>query len=125
LGAGVPLTGFPFTLRSTKLVPAALTPNAPVELFRLAVLTDFTAVAETRPLSTLADCTVDDPVAATPVAVPRDAALVSTVPVVSAGRAFTDAAVLVWLTPVCETQPRLASAESPDLTSGPTVTWVP
>ena len=62
---------------------------------------------------------------ATPVAVVCDAALVSIVPAVSAAGAFTDAAVLVCLTPGCETQPRTESAERPDCTIEPTFTCVP
>ena len=47
------------------------------------------------------------------------------VPVVSAGGAFTDTAVLVFCTPGCETQPRTESAERPDCTIEPTFTCVP
>src|SRR5438132_1148353 len=123
--AGVPPMGIPATDRPTNWVPAALTDRAPVELSRLVVLTDVTALADTRPLSRLTDCTLLEDTEATPVAVVCEAALVSSVPVVSAGGAFTDTAVLVFCTPGCETQPRTDSAERPDCTTESTLTWVP
>ena len=106
-------------------VPAALTDRVPVELSRLVVLTEVTALADTRPLSRLTDCTLLEAAEATPVAVVCEAALVTSVPVVSAGGAFTDAAVLVFCTPGCDTQPSTESAERPDCTTESTFTWVP
>src|SRR6266699_3415617 len=111
--AGVPPTGIPATDRPT------------IELSRLVVLTDVTALADTRPLSRLTDCTLLEDTEATPVAVVCEAVLVSSVPVVSAGGAFTDTAVLVFCTPGCETQPRTDSADRPDWTTESTFTWVP
>ena len=84
-----------------------------------------TALADTRPLSRLTEATLLEATEATPVAVVCEAALVSSVPVVSAGGAFTDTAVLVFCTPGCETQPRTESAERPDCTIEPTFTCVP
>jgi hypothetical protein len=124
-GAGVPPTGIPATDRPANWVPAALTDRAPVELSRLTVLTEVTALADTRPLSRLTEATLLEATEATPVAVVCEAALVSSVPVASAGGAFTDTAVLVFCTPGCETQPRTESAERPDCTIESTFTCVP
>ena len=101
-------------------------PNAqPVPEFLAVVLTDLTVVALTSPLSTLADWTVLVDFASTPSALLADAALVSMVPVASAGGALTEVTVLVWVTPGCDVHPRVESAERPDFTVEPTVTWLP
>src|SRR5580693_9499378 len=113
---------WPATSRPANTVPAALTPNVCVSGFSLVVLTDLTAVADTRPASTLAPWTVLDAEEANPLEVVWEAALVSMVPLPSTGGTLTDAAVFVCVTPVCAVQPRVDSAERPDFTVLPTFT---
>lgn len=45
-----------------------------------------------------------------------EATLVLTVPVVSSGGALTEATLLVWVTPACDVQPSVDSAERPERT---------
>ena len=89
------------------------------------VLTESTALAATRPLSRLTDWTSLEDAEDSALAVDCDAALVSIVPLVRAGGAVTDATVLVWVTPACDTQPSTESADRPDCTTESTFTWVP
>jgi hypothetical protein len=85
-------------------------------VLRLVVLTDLMAVALTKPPSKLACSVAAELVAATPVLVVFDAAVVSIVPVESAFGRCTDAAVFVWVTPIADVQPRMAKADLPDFT---------
>jgi hypothetical protein len=93
--------------------------------FWLVVLTDRTVVAVTSPPSARTAWVVAELVAAEPAGVSSDAALVSIPPVLSTGGRLTEAAVLVCLTPACDVQPSVDSAERPDVTVEATVTWVP
>jgi hypothetical protein len=104
----------------TKRDPAALVVNFPVEVLWLVVLTDLMAVALTTPPSKLTCSVVAELVAATPVLVVFDAAVVSMVPVKSAFGTFTEAAVLEWVTPTFDVQPRTTKADRPDFNVLPT-----
>src|SRR5579859_5588751 len=110
--------------RPTNLVPVALVLNEP-GAFSIVVLTDRTAVAFTRPPSALALWVAALLTEAGPPGVASEAALVVTVPVLSSGGTLTEATLLVFVTPVWDTQPSVDSAERPERTAWPTVTWVP
>jgi hypothetical protein len=91
----------------------------------LVVLTDLTAVAFTTPPSKLTCSIAAELVAATPVSVVFDAAVVSIVPDESAFGTCTEAAVFECVTPIADVQPSMAKADLPDFTVLPTRTWDP
>ena len=117
-GAGVPLIAVPATTSPTNLVPAALVLNEPGAC-SVVVLTDWTAVAVTRPPSALAPWVVALLTEAGPPGVACEAALVVTVPVLSSGGTVTEAMLLVCVTPVWDVQGSTDSAERPECTAGP------